>query len=138
MLFSTAVTRYKCASCSHGITRATSTAFMYYLGLLVIGLAVTLPSYVRAFEPAGWARMFPIAIGLAALIGSALVWSAASRLFQENVKICSRCGGRVEVVGSGFNHGLTPNLDDVMIGLLFAGMQVAMVFVVQAISGKAV
>ncbi len=44
----------------------------------------------------------------------------------------------MEVVGSGFNHGLTPNLDDVVIGLLFAGMQVAMVFVVQAISGKAV
>ena len=138
MLFSTAVTHYRCASCRRGVTRATSTAFLYYLGLLVVGLTVTLPSYGRAFELAGWERMFPIAIGVATLIGSALVWSAASRLFRENVKICSRCGGRVEIVGSGFNHGLTPNLEDVVIGLLFAGMQVAVVLVVQAASGKAV
>lgn len=135
MLFSTAVTHYRCTICPHGIMRATSTAFLYYLALLSIGLAVTVPSYVGAFELAGWERVFPFAIGLATLIASAMVWSAGSRLFRENVKICSRCGGRVEVIGSGFNHGLTPNLDDVSIGLLFAGMQVAIVFGVQATGG---
>ena len=46
--------------------------------------------------------------------------------------------GASGVIGSGFNHGLTPNLEDVVIGLLFAGMQVAIVFAAQAASGKAV
>ena len=130
MLFSTAVTHYRCASCCHEITRATSSAFLYYLVLLVIGLAVIFPSYERASEPAGWERMFPIVIELATLTGSVLVWSVASSLLRENVKTCSRCGGQIEVVGGGFSHGLVPNLDDVVIGLLFAGMHVAIVFAI--------
>ena len=130
MFFSTGLTHYRCASCYHAITRATSTAFLYYLALLGIGLAVTVPLYERAFEPAGWEWMFPIVIELATLIGSVLVWSVASSLFQESVKTCSRCGGQIKAVDGGFNHGLAPNLDDVVIGLLFAGMHVAIVFVI--------
>ncbi len=138
MIFSTALIHYRCASCSHEIMRATSTAFLYYLALLGIGLAVTLPLYERAFEPAGSERMFPIVIELATLIGSGLIWSVASSLIRENVKTCSRCGGQFLVIGSGFNHGIETNLDDVVIGLLFGGMQVAVVFVIQAVSNRPV
>ena len=74
--------------------------------------------------------MLPIVIELTTLIGSVLVWSVASGLLRENVRTCSRCGGQIEVVGGGFNHGLVPNLDDVVIGLLFAGMHVAIVVAV--------
>ena len=128
MLFSAALTRYSCASCCHEIIRATSTAFLYYLALLGIGVAVTLPLYERAFEPTGWERMFPVVMELATLIGSVLAWSVGSSLFRENVKMCSRCGGQIEVVGGGFNHSLVPSLDDAAVGLLFAGMHVAIVF----------
>ena len=119
MLFSYSLTHYRCTSCRHEITRSTSTAFLYYFALLGIGLAVTLPLYERAFEPEGWERMIPIVIELATLTGSVLVWSVAYSLIRENVKTCSRCGGQFEVFGGGFNHGLVPNLEDVVIGLLF-------------------
>ena len=128
MFFSTSVGYYKCIKCDHEFTRVTSTAFLYYLGLLVIGLAIIVPLFERAFEPVGWQRLLPLAIELPALIGSALLWSVASGWFRENVKTCSMCGGQVEAVGVGFNHGLVPNLDDVAIGLLFSGVQVGIVF----------
>ena len=130
MFFSYSLTHYRCAICSLEIMRSSSTAFLYYIALFVIGLAFTLPLYGRAFEPEGWELMIPVVIELAALIGSVLVWSVASNLLRENVKTCSRCGGQFEVIGSGFNHGIVPNLDDVVIGMLFAGIQIAMVFVV--------
>lgn len=138
MIFSTGVTRYKCVSCSHEITRATSTSVLYYLALLGIGVAVIVPFYERAFGPALWERMVPIVIVLATLIASALVWSVASSPFRESVKTCSRCAGQIEIVGGGFSHGIVPNLDDVVIGLLFGGLQVAVVFVIQAVGNHAV
>ena len=128
MVFSTTLTHYRCTSCRHEIVRTTSTAFLYYLALLGIGLAVTFPMYERAFEPAGWQQMIPIIIDLATLIGSVLVWSLASRVVREDVKTYSKCGGHFEVVGGGFNHSLLPNLDDIVIGLMFAGVHVAIVF----------
>ena len=130
MFFSTSVGYYRCVECDHEITRVTSTAFLYYLGLLVIGITILMPQFGRAFEPVGWQRLLPFAIEVAALIGSALLWSVALSRFRENVKTCSKCGGRIEVVGSGFNHGIVPNLDDVAIGLLFAGVQIGIVFAI--------
>ena len=128
MIFSTSVGYYRYIECAHEITRVTSTAFLYYIGLLVIGLAIIVPLFEREFEPVGWQRMLPVAIELPALIGSALLWSVASSRVRENVKTCSECGGKIEVVSGGFDHGLVPNLDDFAIGLLFAGVQVGIVF----------
>ena len=128
MIFSTSVGYYKCIKCDHEFTRVSSTAILYHLGLLGIGLAIMMPLFGRAFEPAAWQQVLPFPIVLSALIGSALLWSVAASWFRENRKTCSKCGGQIEAAGVGFNHGLVPNLDDVAIGLLFAGVQVGIVF----------
>jgi len=41
---------------------------------------------------------------------------------------CSKCGGSIEVLSDGFHHDIVPNLDDVVIGLLFVGMQVGILY----------
>ncbi len=78
----------------------------------------------RAFEPAWWHWPAVIFIGIVALTGYAFLWPFASKLFLESFEECSNCGGELEFVGNGFEHGIVPHFDDVVIGLLSVGVQV--------------
>jgi len=130
MFFSRSVQCGRCISCGHNVTRSSSTAVLYYIGLTGFGVAIIGPQFQRAFEPMGaWsAWLVPIAIELPALIVCALLWSVASSWFKENMNKCSKCGGSIEVLSDGFHHDIVPNLDDVVIGLLFVGMQVGILY----------
>jgi len=116
--------------CGHNVTRSSSTAVLYYFGLTGFCVAIIGPQFQRAFEPmsawSGW--LVPIAVELAALAACALLWSVASGWFKENMNKCSKCGGSIEVLSDGFHHDIVPNLDDVVIGLLFVGMQVGILY----------
>ncbi len=105
---------------------------LYYFGLMGFGVAIMGPQFQRAFEPMGaWsAWLVPIAIELAALIACVLLWSVASGWFKENMNKCSKCGGSIEVLSDGFDHDIVPNLDDVVIGLLFLVMQVGILYAI--------
>ena len=130
MIFSSGLVHLRCVKCGHEIMHFTSSAIFYYLVLLVGGLAIIVRLYGRAFDQVPWHLVILIAIELAALIGSFLLWSTVLRLFRENQKACSKCGGQFEDLGGGFYHGIVPNLDDVGIGLLFAVTQVGIGFAI--------
>ncbi len=130
MFFSRSVQCGRCLSYGQNVTRSSSTAVLYYVGLTGFGVAIIQPWFRRAFEPmSAWsAWLVSIAIEPAALIACALLWSVASGWFKENMKKCSKCGGSIEVLSDGFHHDIVPNLDDVVIGLLFVGMQVGILY----------
>ncbi|MDP6558788.1 MAG: hypothetical protein QF619_01415 [Candidatus Binatia bacterium] len=83
-----------------------------------------MPQVQRAFEPAWWHWPAVILVGIVALIGCAFLWLFASKSFLEILEKCSNCGGELKFVGNGFEHGIVPHLDDVVIGLLLVGVQV--------------
>jgi len=132
MFFSRSVQCGRCISCDHNVTRSSSTAVLYYIGLTGFSVAIIQPWFRRAFEPmsawSGW--LIPIAVEIAALIACVLLWSVASGWFKENMNKCSKCGGSIEVLSDGFDHDIVPNLDDVVIGLLFLVMQVGILYAI--------
>jgi len=130
MFFSRTVQCGRCISCGHNVTRSSSTAVLYYVGLTGFGVAIIQPQFRHAFElMSAWAAwLVSIAIEPAALIACVLLWSVASGWFKENMNKCSKCGGSIEVLSDGFDHDIVPNLDDVVIGLLFVGMQVGILY----------
>jgi len=132
MFFSRSVQCGRCISCGHNVTRSSSTAVLYYIGLTGWVVAIIVPWLRRAFESMGaWSAWFvTIAIEIPAVIVCALLWSVASSWFKENMNKCSKCEGSIEVLSDGFEHDIVPNLDDVVIGLLFLVMQVGILYII--------
>jgi len=87
-------------------------------------------------EPAWWQWPVVILLEVAAIIGSAMIWSAALRRFRESMQKCSERGGRIEITGSGFHHSFVPSANEIGIGLPYAGMQVCIVIAIMWL-GKA-
>ena len=132
MIFSRSVQCGRCISCGHNVTRSSSSAVLYYVGLTGFSVAIIQPQLRHAFElMSAWsAWLVSIAIEPAALIACALLWSVASGWFKENMNKCSKCGGSIEVLSDGFEHDIVPNLDDVVTGLLFLVMQVGILYAI--------
>ena len=132
MFFSRSVQCGRCISCGHNVTRSSSTAVLYYIGLTAWVVAIMAPQLQRAFEPMGaWSALsVTIAIELPAMIVCALLWGVVANWFKANMNKCSKCGGSIEVLSDGFEHDIVPNLDDVVIGLLFLVMQVGILYII--------
>ncbi len=127
MIFSSSVQLGTCTDCGHDVGRASSTSILYFLALVAFGVALIMPQLRTALEPAWWQWPVVILLEIAAFMGSAMIWSAASSRFRESMQKCSECGARIEITGSGFHHSFAPSANEVGIGLLYAGTQVCIV-----------
>ena len=130
MIFSSSVAFGRCTDCGHDVESASSTSALYFLGLVAFGVAIIMPQLRTALEPAWWQWPIVILMESAALMVSAMIWSAASSRFRESMQKCSDCGGRIEVTGSSFHHSFVPSANEVGVGLLYAGTQLCVVMAI--------
>jgi uncharacterized protein (DUF983 family) len=134
MIFSSGVEFGKCTDCGHEVGSASSTSVLYFIFLVAIAVGFIMPHLHMVLEPAWWQWPVVILMEIALLAGSVMIWEATSRLFRESMQKCSECGGQIEIAGSGFHHSFLPSIDDVVIGLLYVGIQAGILFALLRLS----
>ena len=127
MIFSHSVKSGKCTECGNEVKDKSSSSLLYFLILSSFAIVSVGLNLRPVLEPAWWQWPAVILLEITALIGSVMICYAASRRFQDNTDKCSGCGGQIEITVSGFHHSVVPSIEDIAIGILYAGINMGIV-----------
>ena len=128
MLFSGTYQEKICIKCGHKMARSTTTAFMFWLMLLGLGVALMLPTVKSSFSGT-WSPWLLTIVGELVLLAIVVsIVCATSNLVRHIPPTCPKCGGKWQRGASGFyDFSLIPTLDDILTALLFGLAQIPFV-----------
>ena len=128
MFFSGSYQEKICIKCGHKMARSATTAILFWLMLLGIGVALVLPTVKSSFGGTWSPLLLTIAGEFVLLAVVVSIVGAISNLVRRIPPVCPECGGRWQRGASGFyDFSLIPTLDDILIALLFGLAQIPFV-----------
>ena len=128
MLFSGSYHEKVCPDCGHKMARSRTTAVLFWLMLLGIGVALVLPTVKSSFGGTCSPLLLTIAGELVLLAIVVSIVCAISNLVRRIPPTCPESGGRWHRGASGvYCFSLIPTLDDILIALFFVLAQIQIV-----------
>lgn len=126
----------KCDDCGQEVSGSRSTAFLFWLALVALALAVMLPNMLKLLGNVWWVWALAI-VGEIVVMGLVLALCALLWPSDPLPAECHSCGGKISQTWTGFyDFGLIPGLDDIFIAVVFILAQVGLLVLLHRTVGN--